>query len=57
MRLAENTGCKKLPSAQSHRFVGLYLRNQGTCQKSGKKLVKTAILPPHVLTVWWTSAH
>ena len=46
MRLAVdlNTRRKKSPkiaiSGQSHNFVGLYLRNQGKYQQSGKKLVK-----------------
>jgi len=40
MRLAENTGCKKWPKmaiwAPSHNFLGLYLRNWGTCRQSEK---------------------
>jgi len=44
MLLAENAGPKKVAKiaiwAQSHNFVGLYLRNQGTYRQSEKKLLK-----------------
>jgi len=43
-QLAENAGPKKSPKiaiwAPSRKFVGIYLRNQGTYRQSEKKLVK-----------------
>jgi len=42
--LAENKGRKKVAKnwhlAPSHKFVGLYLHNEGTYRQSEKKLVK-----------------
>jgi len=42
--------------APLHKFVGLYLCNWGTYRQSEKNLL-AAICPPHVFTIWWTSAH
>ena len=47
MRLAENAGPKKVDKnrhlAQSHNFVGMYLRNQGTYRQSEKNLLSSNI--------------
>ena len=42
--------------APSHNFVGLYLRNEGMYRQS-EKICWTSMPPPHVVTIWWTSAH
>jgi len=58
-RLAEYTERKKSPKfpicAPSRKPVGLYLRNWDTYWQS-EKLLKSNI-SPHVVTIWWTSAH
>jgi len=60
--LAENTGCKNGQKfaiwAPSHNFVRLhvYLRNKGTYPQL-EKTFSTVIPPPHVSTIWQTSAH
>jgi len=61
MWLAENTRRKNYEKnrhlhnlAQLYRAVSLQLRHISTIRKN---LFKAAISPPHVLTVWWTSAH
>jgi len=60
MRLAENTGHKQSPKilhlctiAQLCQAISSQLRHVSTI----KKLVKQQYLPPHVLTIWWTSVH
>jgi len=61
-RLAGNAGPKKSPKirhlgtiAQLCRATSSQLRHVSTI---GKKLVKQQyVLPPHVFTIWWTSAH
>jgi len=42
--------------APSHKFVELYLLNEGMYRQS-EKTCSTAISPPRVFTIWWTSAH
>jgi len=50
-RLAGNAGRKKSPkirhlrTVQSHKFVGLYLRNKGTYRQSEKNLLNNNISP------------
>jgi len=53
MQLAGNVGRKKIAKiaiwAPSHKFVGLYLRNEGTYRQSEKNLLSSNISPkgPH----------
>jgi len=59
-RLAENPGRKTKPKNRhwgpSHKFSG-YIFATKPYIDNRKKTYLTAIAPPHVLIIWWTSAH
>jgi len=48
---------KNSPSANHHTTMSDCIFATKACINNRTKNCWTAIAPPHVLTIWWTSAH